>query len=98
MPYDRQDVNGTFQVRYYGTEEPLAISDQWSSKYKSNSGSDKMCVAASLGKMKILTVFQVLIRLLQENLQMTAGFPPPVTRVRMAGTAYPAVPAPFLTM
>ena len=29
---------------------------------------------------------------------MTAGFPPPVTKVRMAGTAYPAVPALFLTM
>ena len=67
MPYDRQDVNGTFEVRYYGTEEPLAISDQWSSKYKSNSGSDKLCVAASLGKIKKLTIFQFLILLLQEN-------------------------------
>ena len=55
MPYDRYNVNETFQVRYYGSEEPLAILDQWSSKYKSNTGSDRLCVAASLGKRGIKT-------------------------------------------
>ena len=51
MPYDRYDGgNGIFKVRYYGTEEPLAISDQWSSRYKSSTKNDSLCVAASLGK------------------------------------------------
>ena len=49
MPYDRIKREGVFHVNYYKSEQPIALSNQWSSKYSNTSKDGSLCIASSLG-------------------------------------------------